>query len=180
MGISIEEMKLVDSTRAQLDQLSIQVANREAGMKRDAANAALIQFKTYFANREFTLTGNDWNVTATHGSIVFALAIKNAPTGGPECLILKFPEMVKKPQLTIFLEPQPGKPVENKSPAVEAAKGPLAEVLDKVARMREKLAEPPKKWIYYSLKQQATAPSNPPSQREEYMSFGRLLEMECP
>lgn len=177
MGLTIEEMKLVDSTRAQLDQLVVQVANREAAMKRDAANAALIQFKTYFANRDFVLNGNDWNVSATHGSINFLIAVKNAQSGGIECLTLKFPEMIRRQPLTIFLEEQPAQASDKVQAPADSAKGPLAEVLEKVALMRERLAAPPKKWQYYS-QQEAPGASNP--QRRDYTSFRRLLEEECP
>ena len=176
MGMSIEEMKLVDSTRAQLEQLVIQVANREAAMKRDAANAGLIQFKTYFANRSFALTGNEWNVTATHGSIVFALAIKNAPTGGPECLILKFPEMTRQAPISIFMEAQ--ETVNDNQPATtEEPKNLLTETLEKVAKMRERLNAPPKKWTYYSLQQPAGGAA---AKRKDYLSFNHLLSEECP
>ncbi|HSY27105.1 MAG TPA: hypothetical protein VK832_06360, partial [Burkholderiaceae bacterium] len=125
MGLSIDEMKAVDRARGQLEQLSIQVANKEAIMKRDAANAALIQFKTYFTNRDFSLNSSDWNVSASHGSINFSIAIKNAAVGGIECLTLKFPEMVKKAPLSIFLEVQPGQTVDSAPAEVSAAKGPL-------------------------------------------------------
>lgn len=177
MGMSIEEMKLVDSTRAQLEQLAVQVANREAAMKRDAANAGLIQFKTYFANRAFALSGNEWNVTATHGSIIFSLAIKNAQTGGPECLILKFPEMTKQAPLTIFMEAQEQQAQDNTQDASGDPKNLLTETLEKVAKMRERLNAPPKKWMYYSLQQQASSTA---TTRKDYLSFNHLLSEECP
>lgn|GEM_PF-3077854 len=177
MGMSIEEMKLVDSSRAQLDQVAIQVANREAGMKRDAANAAMIQFKTYFANRSFALTGSEWSVTATHGSIIFSLAIRNAPTGGPECLILKFPEMTKQAPISIYMEAQEAQTNNNQQSATEEAKSLLAETQEKLAKMRELLNAPPKKWTYYSLQQQA---GDAAAKRKDYLSFNHLLSEECP
>lgn len=176
MGMSIDEMKLVDSTRAQLEQIALQVANREAGMKRDAANAGLIQFKTYFANREFALSGNEWNITATHGSIVFALAIKNAMTGGPECLILKFPEMTRRAPISIYMEVQETAAADTPS-APDPTKSLLDETLEKVAKMRELLNAPPKKWNYYSLSQQ---PGGVAPKRKDYLSFNHLLSEECP
>jgi hypothetical protein len=177
MGMSIEEMKLVDSTRAQLEQLAVQVANREAAMKRDAANEGLIQFKTYFANREFALSGNEWNVTATHGSIIFSLAIKNAQTGGPECLILKFPEMTRLAPISIFMEVQETQSNEAEQNANDGAKSLLTETLEKVAKMRERLNAPPKKWGYYSLKEQTGGTA---AKRKDYLSFNHLLSEECP
>jgi hypothetical protein len=176
MGMNIEEMKLVDSSRALLEQLAVQVANREAAMKRDAANAGLIQFKTYFANRDFALSGNEWNVTATHGSIVFALAIKNAQTGGPECLILKFPEMTKLAPISIFMEAQETQASDSEQNSSDSAKSLLTETLEKVAKMRERLNAPPKKWLYYSLKEQAGSTAK----RKDYLSFNHLLSEECP
>jgi hypothetical protein len=169
MGMSIDEMKLVDNAGKQLEQLLNQVANREATMKRDATNAALIQFKTYFANREFTLTGSEWHVSATHGSIVFVLTIKNARTGGPECLTLTFPEMTKR----VRSDEAPSPP-----PAVAASKSALQEVQDQIALAREKLAAPAKKWLYFTLPEPTQAAAG--AQRKEYMTVTRLLETECP
>lgn len=183
MGMSIDEMKLVDNARGQLAQLVNQVANREASMKKDAANAALIQFKTYFANREFSLSGSDWHVTGTHGSIIFVLTIKNSPNGGPECLILKFPEMARRNPLTIFLEARTDEAPNTPPAAVDTSKSALQEVQDQIALMREKLAEPPKKWLYYTMGEQkpaAVATAVAGVQRKEYMTFTRLLETECP
>ncbi|HXA48538.1 MAG TPA: hypothetical protein VNW52_12960 [Burkholderiaceae bacterium] len=174
MGMSIDEMKLVDRARAQLDQLMLQVANRDASMKKNAADTALVDFKTYFSNREFSLTGSDWNVSATHGSIVFALAIKNAPTGGPECLILKFPEMLRRAPLTVYLEAQVAKPVANSSAVAEPAKSVMQEIEDRMTQMRDRLAAPPVRWMYY------TKPDAPTPERKDYMSFTRLLDVECP
>ncbi|MDR3481602.1 MAG: hypothetical protein P4L91_12935 [Burkholderiaceae bacterium] len=164
-------MKLVDNAGKQLAQLLNQVANREAAMKRDAANAALIQFKTYFANREFSFTGNEWQVTATHGSIVFALTIKNAQTGGPECLILKFPEMTKRTPLNVYLETRSDEAPAAAPAATDTSKSALEEVQDQIAQAREKLASPAKKWLYFTLME---------AQRKEYMTVTRLLETECP
>ncbi len=178
MGLSIDEMKAVDRARGQLEQLSIQVANKEAIMKRDAANAALITFKTYFTNRDFALNSSDWNVSASHGSINFSIAIKNAAVGGIECLTLKFPEMVKKAPLSIFLEVQPGQTVDSAPAEASTARGPLEEVQEKLTLMRARLAEPPKKWQYFTL--QATTSAGAAPQRKEYVSFNRLLEEECP
>ena len=138
-------------------------------MKRDATNAALIQFKTYFANREFTLTGSEWHVSATHGSIVFVLTIKNARTGGPECLTLTFPEMTKR----VRSDEAPSPP-----PAVAASKSALQEVQDQIALAREKLAAPAKKWLYFTLPEPTQAAAG--AQRKEYMTVTRLLETECP
>jgi len=178
MGMSIDEMKLVDNAGKQLAQLLNQVANREAAMKRDAANAALIQFKTYFANREFSFTGNEWQVTATHGSIVFALTIKNAQTGGPECLILKFPEMTKRAPLNVYLETRSDEAPAAAPAAPDASKSALEEVQDQIAQAREKLAAPAKKWLYFTLPETAQAAAG--VQRKEYMTVTRLLETECP
>jgi hypothetical protein len=174
MVMSIDEMKLVDRARAQLDQLMLQVANREASMKKTAADTALVDFKTYFSNREFSLSGSDWNVSATHGSIVFVLAIKNAPTGGPECLILKFPEMLRREPLTVYLEAQAPKVNANAPSTAEPAKSVMQEIEDRMTQMRDRLAEPPTRWIYY------TKTETPTLSRKDYTSFTRLLDVECP
>jgi hypothetical protein len=174
MVMSIDEMKLVDRARAQLDQLILQVSNRDASMKKNAADTALVDFKTYFTNREFTLTGNEWNVTATHGSIAFALAIKNSQTGGPEGLILKFPEMLRRAPLTVHLEAQAGKSAAAVPGTTEPAKSIMQQIEERMAQMRDRLAEPPVRWIYY------TKTDTPTPQRNDYMNFSRLLDIECP
>jgi hypothetical protein len=172
MVMSIDEMKLVDRARAQLDQLMLQVANRDASMKKNAADTALVDFKTYFSNREFSLTGSDWNVSATHGSIVFVLAIKNAATGGPECLILKFPEMLRRAPLTVYLEAQTPKVGANAPGAADTAKSVMQQIEDRMTEMRDRLAAPPVRWIYFTKSETA--------ERKDYMSFTRLLDVECP
>jgi hypothetical protein len=174
MGMSIDEMKLVDRARAQLDQLMLQVANRDASMKKNACDTALSDFKTYFSNREFTFAGNEWNVSATHGTIIFGLAVKNAPTGGPECLILKFPEMLRRAPLTVHLEAQVTQSIANPAGATEAPKSIMQQIEERMQQMRDRLAAPPVRWMYYTKSEAA------PPARNDYMSFTRLLDIECP
>lgn len=174
MKITIEEMMQAESAKAELEKVALQVAAKEAAAKQAAVNDAARDFKTYFAARNFEITGHAWHLVATYGAIVFKLAIKNSTSGGLECLTVHYPEMTKQVPLDVYLEAKPEKDAAPPAATV-VQQGPLAEIRVKIDKMLERLNSPPREWFFFSnVNEGATV------RRKEYATFTRFLNEECP
>lgn len=174
MKMTIEEMMQVESAKAELEKMTLQVNAKEAAAKQAAVNDAAKDFKAYFAAKKFEITGHAWQLSATYGAIVFKLAIKNSTSGGLECMTVHFPEMTKMPPLDVHLEAKPDKNAATSIPET-ANQNPLAEVRARIDRMLERLNSPAREWFFYSNLNEGGA-----VKRKEYATFTRFLNEECP
>ncbi len=174
MKLTIEEMLQVESAKAELDKMALQVTAKEAASKQAAVNEAAKEFKGYFAAKKFEITGHAWHLVATYGSITFKLAIKNSTSGGLECLTLHFPELTKMAPQDVYLEAKPDKNATPPNPAI-AQQGPLAEIRAQMDKMLERLNSPPREWFFYSNVNEGGV-----QRRKEYATFVRFLNEECP
>ena len=175
MKITIEEMKQVESAKAELEKLALQVSAKLATAKQSAINEACKEFKAYFAAKKFEITGSAWNLIATYGSIVFKLDVKNSPTGGAECMVLHFPEMVKLPPLAVYPEAKREQAAAEAAPAIVTSQSPLADIRLKIDKMLERLNAPAPQWFFYTLDAHGSG-----GQRKDYATFVRFLNEESP